>query len=550
LNTDATSTCLDKWLLIDQRLSMNKFCALNRRHWLTLAVAQMSSLIPRGTWAQVVFETNPFSLGVASGSPTHQSVVLWTRLMPFNAFRNPWDDMTLEVRWELAEDEAFTRLVRTGMSSALPDLAHSVHVEISGLPADRHFFYRFLVKDAVSPVGQTRTLPNPETNVTKLRFAFASCQRYHAGHFGAYRHMLEDNPDLVVFLGDYIYEAGAYPNEVRGPGLYPAKRLHEYRQLYELARSDAALQRMHAACPWLTVWDDHEVFNDYAGGALQGHSAFGAGARREAAYQAWFEHMPISPSVLQQGMLGLTKKGAEVRIYSRVPFGRLAMFHLLDTRQYRDDPVSCGVGGLFDPSSCDAVKNEQRTMLGKAQEEWLTEGLRQQSGVFAQSRQQWNLICQSLKFSSRKLPVLGGRYYNDGWDGYPHSRQKIVDSLLKHQPLGPVIIGGDAHENWVAHVMASTRSDEQKMVAPEFCGTSITTRTYGSHSVQDVKAINPNDVFGDREHHGYNLVTMTPVQMQVDLRVVSSVAVPDPAISTLASFEVINGNPSVHQISQ
>lgn len=523
--------------------------SISRRQWWQMALAPcLGWALPQGLWAQAPIEADPFTLGVASGAPSASSVVLWTRLMPPNPYRNPWSESPVEVRWELALDEGFTQLVQQGRHTALPALAHSVHVEVTGLPAAQRLFYRFRVAGFISPTGQTRTLPSPQQELASLRFAFASCQRYHAGHFGAYRAMLADQPDLVVFLGDYIYESGGRVGEFRGPVSAAATALNDYRDLYALAHSDPALQAMHAACPWLVTWDDHEVFNDYAGGPLQGHARWGSVARRCAAYQAWFEHMPVSPRAVLGGLQAMLTGPAALQVYQRVPVGRLAMFHLLDTRQYRDDAVRCGIAGLFKPEDCDAARDPARSLLGREQEAWLQQGLQQQSPAHAASRQHWNLICQPTTVSPRLLPVLGERSFSDGWDGYAASRQRLMNGLTQHQVSGPVILGGDIHEHWAAHLHAGPGLTQGPIVAPEFCCTSITSRAFGGLSSAEIMALNPHVQFSARQQRGYGLVNLTPERLQVQMRVIDDVFKEWPTVSTAAQFEVAPGNPRMRRL--
>ncbi|MGI9132704.1 MAG: alkaline phosphatase D family protein, partial [Rhodoferax sp.] len=288
--------------------------------------------------ARVTLPETPFALGVASGTPTHDSVVLWTRVLPPPALRErPEAEQTLPVRWELAHDAQFARMVQSGQYPAGAALGHSVHIEVTGLQSDRWYHYRFWLGDAVSTVGRTRTLPAPEAPVSRLRLAYASCQRWEHGYYGAYRHMRDDAPDLVLFLGDYIYEYPGAKDAVRKAGGGWVLTLDDYRQRYALHKSDPDLQAMHAACPWLLTWDDHEVQNDYAGiyPGDSGPAVPDFAARRAAAYQAYYENMPLPASVLTQGLAGLAS-GAEMRIYRQLQLGQLATLYLLDGRQYRD----------------------------------------------------------------------------------------------------------------------------------------------------------------------------------------------------------------------
>ncbi|MCB1974006.1 MAG: alkaline phosphatase D family protein, partial [Burkholderiaceae bacterium] len=264
-----------------------------RRQFLHLArsAAAMAAL-PRWAWAGSALQHDPFGLGVASGDPAPQGVVLWTRLVPTVPGSLP-DSVT--VRWEVADDEAFRRIVHHGTATALAALGHSVHVELTGLAPDRWYHYRFMLGDAISRTGRTRTAPHPGQMPNHLRLAFASCQRWEHGHYAAWRHLCADAPDLVLFLGDYIYEY-ASPRDTTGlarvHSLRHATTLADFRDRHALHKSDRHLQAAHASCPWAVTWDDHEVQNDYAGSAGKGDPAAFL-ALRTAAWQAFYEHMPL-----------------------------------------------------------------------------------------------------------------------------------------------------------------------------------------------------------------------------------------------------------------
>ena len=286
----------------------------DRRQWLRQAAAVAGALwLPRSAWSAQRLNSNPFALGVASGSPTHNTVVLWTRLLQADvgsaggAF--PLGTQSIAVRWEVAHDEAFTRIVQSGQSLATPELGHSVHVEVAGLASDRWYHYRFMLGDAVSATGRTRTFPAPGAKVNKLRMAYASCQNWEHGYYSAYRHMRDEQLDAVMFLGDYIYEYGGNNKAVRPAPPRNAITLDDYRSFYALYKSDPDLQHMHAACPWLMTWDDHEVHNDYAGlqAGVFGPEVPNFVARRAAAYQAYYEHMPLRSSVLTHALAGLAR---------------------------------------------------------------------------------------------------------------------------------------------------------------------------------------------------------------------------------------------------
>jgi alkaline phosphatase D len=517
---------------------------VDRRRLLQLAAAGATSLwLPR-VWSQPTLPANPFALGIASGSPTHDSVVLWTRLIAPGLFQSLGRD-TIKVRWELAHDEQFGRIVQRGESPALYELAHSVHVEVQGLEPDRWYFYRFIAGDAVSPTGRTHTFPAPGAAVQKLRLAYASCQRWEHGYYSAYRHMRDENLDAVLFVGDYIYEYPNATNAVRVPTGGWVLTLDDYRQRYALHKSDADLQAMHAACPWVHIWDDHEVQNDYAGlePGESGPAVASFARRRAAAYQAFYEHMPLRASALTQGLAGLAA-GAEMRIYSHQQLGRLATLYLLDDRQYRHRQV-CAPGGKYgsgyaDPLACPEWDDPNRSLLGVAQEQWL------EGALPAGAATGWTIIAQQTLFGQRDTRPGNDRFlWNDGWDGYGAARTRLTDALQRHRAANPVFLGGDVHENWVGHVKADYTRPDSASVGVEFCGTSITSRSGGNAKIAARLAENPHFIFADSQRRGYGVAEFTPARLTTTLRVVDDVTRKDAGIETLARFVVEAGRPQL-----
>ena len=280
-------------------------------------------------------DTPRFGLGIASGQPRADGMVLWTRITGVDL------PPTVEVRWELSRDEAFTDIAASGTEAAQVDSAHSVHAEPAGLQPGRRYWYRFSALGQQSAAGRTGTAPAPSAAVT-LKFAIASCQRWDAGHFAAWRHIAAEDLDVMIFLGDYIYESASRTDAFRRHEGGVASTLDQYRARYATYKSDPLLQAAHAAAPWLLVWDDHEVDNDYAG--LQGqHLQADFERRRAAAYQAYWEHMPFPHSA--------RPRGADMRITGRLDWGTLARIHLLDDRQYRD-PQACPKPGRGGSNMC------------------------------------------------------------------------------------------------------------------------------------------------------------------------------------------------------
>ena len=523
--------------------------ALQRRQLLQLAALGGASLVlPNRAWAQTKVGSTPFGLGIASGSPTHGSVVLWTRLM--QPFAQTPGSAGVSVRWEVAHDDKFSRIAQSGQALAVAGLAYSVHAEVQGLEPDRWYFYRFMVGDAVSAVGRTRTFPAPDAAVAGMRLAYASCQHWEHGYFSAYRLMAEENLDVVMFLGDYIYE---YPRSGRGVRTLPGSwviTLDDYRQRYAAHKQDTDLQAMHAACPWLVTWDDHEVQNDYAGLTVgeNGPDVPDFAARRSAAYQAFYEHMPVRASVLTRAVEGMAS-GAEMRIYNRVQYGQLASFTMLDARQYKSPPVCTRDGkrgsSTVNPANCPAWNDPARSMLGLEQERWLDAAWGSTQGKSAT----WNVLGQQSLIGQRDWKVGPEQsLWNDGWDGYGAARTRLTNSARKHSVANLVALGGDVHENWVGQIKADYSQPSSAAVGVEFCGTSITSRSGGNGKLAETMAENPHFVFADAERKGYGVVDISPTQLKTTLRVVSDVTRQDASVETLAQFSVRSGRALVERV--
>ena len=445
------------------------------------------------------------------------------------------DPEPCEVRWEIANDERFRRIVRKGTAVADPERMHALHVEVDGLQPGRQYHYRFLAGDAASPVGRTRTAPANGKGDERLRLAFASCQQYEQGYFGAHRHLAAEGVDLIAFLGDYIYESSWGREHVRKHSAGEPRTLAEYRNRYAQYKSDRDLQGAHAAAPWLVIWDDHEVDNDYADDRSEDlDPAFLA--RRAAAYRAFLEHMPVRRSALLEG--------GGTRIYDRHEWGALATIHALDDRQYRSHQVcpKPGRGGsTMVDASCTARLDPALTMLGAEQERWLDEGL-------ARSRSRWNLIAQQTLFTAagydNKKDVRV--HWTDGWDGYPAARERLLASIAERRAANPVVIGGDVHASFVADLRVRPGDDASPIVATEFCGTSITSQGW-PETADAIRRANPDIRFADARRRGYVVLDIAERGLEARLRCVDTVKRPDMSISTLASFTVAEGQPGVQK---
>ena len=480
------------------------------------------------------FADDPFSLGVASGYPRPDGAVIWTRLAPDIAQADGGlAPLAIPVRWEVARDEKFASIAASGNADALPEWAHAVHVEPTGLEADRWYWYRFIAGGAASPVGRLRTAPAADAGAARLRFAFASCQQYEQGWYGAYRHMQRDDLDLVVFLGDYIYESSWGREHVRKHGRAEPYTLDDYRARYALYKSDADLQAAHQAFPWIVTWDDHEVDNDYANDRPEdGMPAAQFLARRAAAYKAYYEHMPL-PSAMRPD-------GPNMRIYTSLAWGRLAQFHVVDGRQYRAHqvcPAKPGGSTVVDPEACKDIRDASRSLLGAAQEAWLARG-------FAASRAQWNILAQqTLMAQLDRKPGAGQRFWTDGWDGYPAARRRLLEAMVASKLANPVVIGGDVHMNFVADLKPDFDDENSPVVASEFCGTSITSQGPTQKSVDALLPENPHIKLARSEHRGYVRASVGGGRFSAELIALDTVKRQDPKASVLARFIVEDGRP-------
>jgi alkaline phosphatase D len=376
-----------------------------RRNFL-LGAGFLTGLTVASQWHPVLaksrFSDYPFSLGVASGDPLADSVVIWTRLAPNPLAGGGMPLVNVPVRWQVALDEKMKQVVRRGTVLATPELAHSVHVDVCGLEPNRWYWYQFQAGKEASPIGRTRTAPAFDNYISQLNFAFVSCQDWQNGYYTAYRHLAEENLDLVIHLGDYIYEYGLQPGGPRQHNSPEIITLADYRDRYALYRTDSNLQAAHGAFPWIVTWDDHEVDNNYANLIPEDNQTQEAFRKRRAnAYQAYYEHMPLRQSSLP--------KGANALLYRRLTFGNLAEFNVLDTRQYRtNQPCDDGL-----KPRCPQAFDSNATMTGSKQEQWLTKGL-------DKSRSRWNVIAQQTMLAQYNFSSSPGAgvFNMDQWDGY------------------------------------------------------------------------------------------------------------------------------------
>lgn len=477
------------------------------------------------------FKSDPFTLGIASGYPTPDSVVLWTRIAP--APREPRGgvpaDAVIPVTWEIATDEQMRNVVQQGVYHATAEWAHSVHAEPAGLDAGRDYWYRFTAGGARSPTGHTRTAPRADAENARLRIAVASCQQYEHGYYVAYRHMLEDDLDLIVHVGDYIYETSWGNHRIRSHDAPEAFTLDDYRIRHALYRGEKELQDAHAACPWLVTWDDHEVENDYAGAVSEEDDPTRWFLkRRAAAYRAYYEHMPLPRR--------MAPFDDQMRLFTQRSFGRLANIVMLDTRQYRA-PLACTQPSRRGSRSvnCEELHEPWRSKLGEVQESWLT-------GQMQASRARWNIFAQGTVMAYiDDQPGPGESFWNDGWNGYPAARTRFMGSIAQTRVANPVILSGDIHTFMVANHHRTPDDLDSPVVASEFVTTSITSQGLSQSSLDARRAGNPNLLLANSERRGYLRLDISPQRMQADLVAMDSVTQRDAGRSVQATFVVADG---------
>jgi alkaline phosphatase D len=466
------------------------------------------------------------------------------------------------VDWEIATDSGFTKIVQSSRSNptAYPraiaerKFAHSVHLEVTGLESGRNYWYRFKAGPNISPVGRTKTAPASGARLDRMVFAFVSCQSWQAGLYPAYYAMANEpgvdgnGLDLVVHLGDYIYEyapAGGGPRKNRTAA---PTDLAGYRNRHAEYKTDQNLQKAHAACPWLVTWDDHEVYNAYAGGYSGDQNA-----RRDAAYQAYYEHMPIRPSSVLGGA-----QWRNINLYGRLDYGNLAQFNMLDTRQYRHDQVYCSGVEYELVDQRDSCYNDRftdtRTMTGDPQQNWLLsdQGL-------GSTLPSWHVMANAVpmaEYDNDWPDPSYESYYVEAWDGYSAARDRILNYVYQQQelrpvdsPLNPIVITGDMHSSWVADLKLDFNKDvsaSNPIVGTEFTGTSISSvlSSGWNTTYQNARSSNPHVKYYDGRPGGYVRCDLNANNWHSDFFVANSLRQSQSPMTKIASWVVESGSPN------
>ncbi|MFD7996009.1 alkaline phosphatase D family protein [Streptomyces mexicanus] len=514
---------------------------LGRRRFLTLtgaaaALAFSVNLPAAGTASAAELDparitADPFTLGVASGDPLPDSVLLWTRLAP-----TPYQaDGGLPARrvtvgWEIALDDRFRRVVRRGTATAHPEFQHTVHVEVGGLTPGHVYHYRFRAGRWISPTGRTRTAPPHHSRFPDLSFGLVSCQRYDQGHYTAYKHLAEEDVDLVFHLGDYLYEyavdsAGGSRGYAAGtlPALFDHETvtLEDYRLRYALYKSDPDLRAAHAAHPFVVTWDDHETENNYADDVSESEGPTDEFLlRRAAAYRAYWENMPLRRPQLPDG--------PDLKLYRRLHWGRLAQFDVLDTRQYRSNQAYGDGWQYSGPESEDPA----RTLTGDAQERWLIDGWHRSDAL-------WNVVPQQVTFARRyNSTTLPSKVSMDSWDGYPASRERVLAGAQAAGIENLMVLTGDVHVHYGFDIKRDFDDPRSKTLGTEIVTSSITSGGDGS-----AKPSNWNTLMTANPHlkffnglRGYATVSLERRLARAEFKTVSHVTTQGAPLTTAGSF--------------
>ncbi|MFT5132440.1 MAG: alkaline phosphatase D [Gammaproteobacteria bacterium] len=507
---------------------------MKRREFLIRSSMGLSALQLAGpVSARPVFSASPFSLGIASGDVTDSSVVLWTRLAPAPLEMDGGiGQFTIPVSWTLAQDPAMKNIIQRGESHAAPQLAHSVHVDIEGLTSNAEYWYQFSAGNYQSEVGRTRTLPAINEDIDSIRFITASCQNYSHGYFIAYEHMVADKPDFIIHLGDYIYDTSFGETFRQHETEKAPVSLADYRRRHALYKTDKHLQHAHAQIPFFTTIDNHDAIED------RDPDKF---AQRAAAYQAWYEHMPVRG----YGAIGDNR----FDLQRKISLGDLVQISLLDSRQFRDKKDLCrdsmdpnyGFGNYRE--RCSDLISEDRSMLGLAQERWLEDSL-------LQNKAAWNVIASPG-------PFLPFRYYVDGkelsyigaWDAYPANRQRIADTLNATKSGHPIILSGDVHSFWAVDGQL-IKDQAERLSVVEFVTSSITANwpLPLAKPVTDNLTNNPQVKFYEPDKRGYLLHEVNSTEWKTTARAMRDVRDEQSQAFSLASFLVNNGKAGFKQL--
>jgi alkaline phosphatase D len=551
-------------------LSRRDFLAASGMGAAALALGAQGLWLPRSGLAQT--SSDPFKLGVASGDPLPNSVVLWTRLTPGDPLNGGGTPSSTDVLWEVARDANFTTLVRSGTAKAESQFAYSVHVDagVEGtgdqLSSGTHYYYRFKNGSYTSPTGRTKTVPAANASPASMKFALASCQHWESGYYTAYGHMATQDLDLIVHVGDYIYEgAPSGGNVLRKHSAvvdssWGCNTLADYRNRHAQYKTDKHLRAAHAAHPWVVVWDDHEVENDYVGtNSWYRQSDFAN--RRAAAYQAYYEHMPLRRESLT---LNGSQQVTNIRLYRPISYGQLAQFSVLDTRQFRSYWACANQGSLIEDNCSERTQDpiiksrkpyrrhaslggetmglysEPSPWLKDSQENWLKERL-------ASSSSRWNIMAQQVIMFKYDHNDWSGDYYSEAWDSYSATRDRILKHIVDRKVPNPVVLSGDMHSGWASNLESNFYdTSTSDVIGAEFTTTSITSGLSSGWDTTYKNALSANRHVKHYEGRqgGYLLCTLDNTRWKTEYIVAASLKDDNNTNATVSKTLYLNAKDS------
>ncbi len=494
----------------------------------------------RQALADPVFAEYPFQLGIAAGDPAPDGFVIWTRLAPRPLeIGHGMPSQPVPVRWEIGTDRGFSNVAQRGEAIARPELGHAVHVEVQGLEPGRDYFYRFIAGTERTATGRAKTAPAVGATVAQARFGVLGCQAYEQGFYTAHRKAAEDNLDFIYCYGDYIYEGRGSRTYTGSGGTMENPRQHfggevysldDYRRRYAQYKMDTDLQASHASTAWYCTWDDHETDNNWTAALDQGGTPPEVFLlRRQAAAQAYYEHMPLRRSAFP--------RGADIQLYRHAAWGDLLNLNFLDTRQYRS-AIPCD--GAW-ASTCEGVDERAAQVLGEAQEQWLYRNL-------DRSRAHWNVLAQQIMvmdLERKEGPEPG--YNLDTWAGYSIPRRRLLQRLKDRRVRNPIVLTGDEHQNYAGELHLDGHNPEGAPAASEFVTTSISSSGNGQDQRADGRrylADNPFLKFNNAQR-GYVVCDVTPERWQTEFKVMDKVSERGGTLTTRAKFAVASGDARV-----
>ena len=520
-----------------------------------------------------------FKHGVASGDPLSNALIIWTRATTSQS------NFEVTVAWELASDSQFKNIIRSGREQTDKSRDFTIKIDVQELAPNTEYFYRFMGLNTQSPIGRAKTLPI--NNIEQVKMAVVSCSNYPAGYFNAYTDAAKQKDlDVVLHLGDYIYEypMGGYATEnaekigrqLAADNSGEIITLSDYRKRYAIYRTDQGLQALHAAAPFIAIWDDHEVTNDTYKSGAENHTPDEGDffKRRAAAIQAYYEWLPIRPPMGEQSP----------QIYRTFDFGNLISLHMLDTRVIaRDKQLAYSDYKNLETKQMDVARfasdlnNPSRQLLGNTQLNWLTSAI-------TKSNAKWQVLGQQVLMTKMWLPteifsqsdrtkipqvlkelvtikkaVLANKavtpeqlarvntlmpYNLDAWDGYPSEREALYKSVTAlNKKL--VVVAGDTHNAW----HGTLKNAKGENVGVEFATPGVTSpgmehylalNTAQAKQMADSLSLLINDLnYCDLSHRGYMLVTITKEQITTDWRYIDNINSP--------SYNIVNQHQSVYK---